>query len=208
MIRASAIIDYAPSVLPQITDITVRADVAGDLNNKHFHIWSANNITAYTVWFNVNSEGTDPNIPYTTSVEVAVATNATAEAVADALVVALEALADFTTATASGATNVATVTNASDGGSTFPTPGWAHTTNQQNAFDAGFTFEVTQVGIAFAMPGNLALVEITGKVLSQKAQHHGPFRGEGAGVLLESPFNWYDIVVIVPQQNVQYMREV
>lgn len=208
LIRASSIIDYAPSVVPQITEITVRADVGGDLNNKHFHIWAANNATAFTVWFNVNSAGSDPNIPFTTSIEVAVATNATGEDVADALVIALEADAAFTTATASDATNVAVVTNASDGGSTFPTPGWAHTVNQQNAHDAGFTFEVTQVGIAYAMPTNLAMVQITGKILSQNYKKHAPFRGDGAGIDIQSPFDWYDIVVIVPQQNVQYMREV
>lgn len=208
MIRASSIIDYAPGLTAQITEITVRADVAGNLNNKHFHIWSANNATAYTVWFNVNSAGTDPRVPYTTAIEVALSTNANTEDVADALGAALEAEADFDTATSSGSIDVVRVTNADDGGSSFPTPGWAHTTNQQNAYDAGFTFLVTQVGLAFTMPTNLPMVKITGKMLSQKAQHHGPFRGEGAGVLLESPFNWTDVVVIVPQESVQYLREV
>lgn len=211
LIRASAVEDYAPSATAQISEITVRADVAGNLNNKHFHIWSANNETAYTVWFNVNSAGTDPHIPYTTSLEVTLATNATAEDVADALALVLVSSgpgADFTSATASGAINVVTVENAANGGSSPVMDGWAPTINEQNAYGTGFGFNITTIGLAYTMPTNLPMVKITGKMLSQKAIQHAPFRQNGSGASIENPFNWYDVIVIVPEHNVQYLREV
>lgn len=213
IIRASAIIDYAPAVLPQIVDVTVRADVGGNLNNKYFHIWAANNSTAYTVWFNVDAGGTDPFIPHTTSIEVAISADDTAASIADAVGVAIAAVSgDFAAATATGTNETVRIENADDGGAAWPSSAWAHTVQDKELFDPGFTYAMIQTGIAFSMPTNLPMVEITGKVKSQKAFHHGPIRRlnnahDGSGILIESDFDWYDIVLIVPAHNVQYMRE-
>lgn len=76
------------------TQITCVADVAGSLNNKYFLIKSAADVTSYYVWMNVNAAGVDP-APGGTGIEVVLATNASASAVATAVAAALDANADF-----------------------------------------------------------------------------------------------------------------
>ncbi len=62
---------------------------------------------------NVNSEGVDPAIAGKTGVEIVLATDATANDVADAVAAALDALATF--AAPNPAANVITVTNSNAG---------------------------------------------------------------------------------------------
>ena len=116
-----------------VQTVTVSADVAGSLNNKYFLIGAGNAGINYYVWFNVNSAGTDPMIANKTGVEVALATGATANDVADAVAAALDALAAFVAP--NPAANVITVTNATSGPFT---PASAGTTT--------FTFAVTAGG--------------------------------------------------------------
>lgn len=120
------------SGVAEVTSITTVADSAGSLNNKVFFIYGASGV-GYAVWFNVNSAGTDPSIPGFTSVAVALATNASANDVADGLYAALDALSDFTSP--NPAANVVVVTNAAAGARTAPDAG-----------NSGFTISVTTTG--------------------------------------------------------------
>jgi hypothetical protein len=97
---------------PEITDFVCKADTAGSLNNRVGYLYSAADATQYYIWFNVNSEGTDPSYAGMTGIEVAVATGAADTAVASAMQTAVDALGDFG---ASVSTNTVTVTNASNG---------------------------------------------------------------------------------------------
>lgn len=121
----------------EVTTITCVADTAGSLNNKVFFIYGANGV-GYAVWFNVNAAGTDPSIPGFVSVSVALATGATANAVADGVSAALDALSDF--AAPNPAAAAITCTCSVDGIRTAPDVG-----------NSGFT-------IVVATPGSSDLV--------------------------------------------------
>lgn len=124
---------FTSGVAEQTTVDTV-ADSSGSLNNKVFFIYGASGV-GYAVWFNVNSAGTDPSIPGFTSVPVALATGATADAVADGVATALDALADFTAANPGA--DIVTVVNAAVGARTAPDAG-----------NSGFTIAVTVTGVS------------------------------------------------------------
>ncbi len=97
-----------------VTLITCGADTGGSLNNKYFFINTAGNLAKYMVWFNVNSAGSAPTLPAGyTGVEVDLATNANANAVADAVASALDLLSGFVAPNPAAA--IVTCTNASAG---------------------------------------------------------------------------------------------
>jgi len=98
--------------LAEITDFVCKADSSGSLNDRIGHLYSASDATHYYIWFNVNSEGTDPSYGGMTGIEVAVATGAADTVVASAVQTAVNGLGDFG---ASVSTNTVTVTNASVG---------------------------------------------------------------------------------------------
>jgi hypothetical protein len=103
----------------QIDTVTFRADVAGDLNHKYWLLRSAQNAQTFGVWYNVNSAGINQ---YTgDSIEVAVATGATAADVAlatgAAIVLAYPALFSIP---APGA-DIITITHTNPGFVTIPT---------------------------------------------------------------------------------------
>lgn len=91
----------------QVATVTTRADVASDLQNKYFYLYSPT--VKYHVWFNVASGGVDPNPGGSTAIAVAISSGATASAVASAVQSAVDALAAFV---ASVNQNVVTITNA------------------------------------------------------------------------------------------------
>lgn len=93
--------------------ITTIADTAGSLNSKYFLLDSANASTKYYVWMNVNSAGVDPMIAGRTGVEIALATAATANDVADGVAAGIDALALFVAP--NPAANIITVTNSASG---------------------------------------------------------------------------------------------
>ena len=94
------------------TIATSTAGVASSLLNKYFIIYSAEDATKYYVWFNVNSEGTDPAVASATAIPVAIAVGATATAVATALQSAVDANADFV---ATRSTTTVSIVNAAAG---------------------------------------------------------------------------------------------
>lgn len=96
------------------TIVTV-ADVSGSLNSKSYNfetITAAGKITKRYLWLDVNAAGVDPAPAGRTGHTVALATNATADNVAAAIQVVLDAIA---TLGASVITNTVTATNANPG---------------------------------------------------------------------------------------------
>jgi hypothetical protein len=122
------------SGVAEVTTIDCIADSSGSLNNRFFLLNAAGGLS-YCVWMNVNSAGVDPSIPGYTSVPVALATNASANDVADAVATALDALAAFT-APNPGA-DIVTCTNATAGDVAAPDAG-----------NSGFTLAVTVEGVS------------------------------------------------------------
>ncbi len=85
-----------------------------ELAGKYFYIFDGAN-SPFVVWFynTTTSQGVDPMIPNTTSVEVDFASNDTANTIADLTAAALDGLAEF--AAPNPGANVITVTNAAAG---------------------------------------------------------------------------------------------
>lgn len=97
-----------------IQTITTVADSSGSLNNKYFFISAGNNGTSYYVWINVDSGGTDPNLPGKTGVEIDISQNDSNSTVAAAVDTALSGIAG-TPFAVSTTDNVCTVTNSTSG---------------------------------------------------------------------------------------------
>lgn len=127
--------------LPEISTVQAVADVSGSLNNKYF-IFYESTTQAYYVWYNVAGGGTDPNptppggITYT-GIAVAIATNATASAVASATNTAINLSTARTTSTV--LTDTVTLTNDDPGNVT-------DTANGAGGASPGFTIATTQQG--------------------------------------------------------------
>ena len=104
--------------MAEVSQVTAGADTAGSLNGTY---WNLSSPTAdYYVWYNVGGTGTDPALAGRTGIEVNITSGATADQVAAATQATIQALADFD-ASAAGA--VLTITNATSGVATAPTDG-------------------------------------------------------------------------------------
>lgn len=127
--------------IAEITEVVCIADVSGSLNNKYFFLNSADDITEYYVWFNVSGGGTDPMIPAKTGIEVTIATNDNANAVATALASDINSAAgaDFTAADVLG---TVTITNDAGGAAT-------DAADAVSPNSTGFSFNITQQGASF-----------------------------------------------------------
>ncbi len=136
MYRGSRVARVADEVV-EVTVITTVADVTDSLDGTYFILWSAKDATLYHVWFNTSGgAAVDPAPPGSTPIEVAIATDATAIAVADAAETAIDAIGDFS-ATADGNDDI-TITNAATGAST-----------DASDFDTGFTpFVISPQGVS------------------------------------------------------------
>ncbi len=110
----------APSTVAatkNVQTITTVADSSGSLNDTYFTFSDAGDVHNYYAWMNINSAGTDPAIEGLTGIEVAGATDVTANTLATA------ARAAITTATAgnivvTGGTNAIILTNVGRGATT------------------------------------------------------------------------------------------
>lgn len=69
----------------EITNVVPVADVNGSLTGTYFLISSANNVTNYYVWININNTGTDPMVSGRTGIRVNAPLNATATQIASAI---------------------------------------------------------------------------------------------------------------------------
>jgi len=100
----------------EITSVTTVADVSGSLSSVYFLISSADNVTNYYVWINVNNTGTNPNISGLTGIQVNIPTNATATQVATAIASAVNGFNGDFNVTSLG--SAVTITNSTVGATT------------------------------------------------------------------------------------------
>jgi len=107
------------------TSILTVADVNSSLQNKYFYIYSANDITKYYVWFNVDGLGSDPTPVGSTGIEVPISSNDPASIIALAIKLVINANSNFT---ASKSKKTVTIENTSPGN-----------TSNSIDFNTGFT---------------------------------------------------------------------
>lgn len=194
-IQLDTIVEYSPSAAAEITDITVLPDVAGVLGGKYFHIFTADNTTTYTVWFNVDNGSSAPVIPYTTLLEVDISLNDSADDVASALQTALDGTSDFSAYVQTEDSTIVNVMNLANG-------------SAQNAADpnqwsqdspdngTGFTFNVTTQGVTDpSLPSSLTMYLITGRRHDQTAYQQSNKFGSYA-------FKKYDFNIIVAERQI------
>ncbi len=150
----------AQSTVPSanVTDVTLAADTAGSRNNTYFIFYTAGNLYGYYVWFNINAAGTDPAVTGLTGIEVAGATNATANTLATAARAAIAAAVSSVVVT--GATSHVIISQLNPGTLTAAANGAGGAT-------AGASFSVTAAGSygAPAQSGLNAVISLDSVVL-------------------------------------------
>lgn len=118
-----------------ITKAETTAGVASNLNNTYFKIYEPDGNNCQGVWFNVGSQGVEPVESGVTMNEVAIAASATADTVAAAVELVIEALAFSSTVLTDTVTytgnNKYNLTNAAD----------------STEAPTGFTFAITTPGV-------------------------------------------------------------
>lgn len=120
---------------PNVTDITLAADSSGSLNSTFFNFGTAGDLYLYYVWFNINSAGVDPAPAGRIGIQVAGATNATANTLATAARAAIAAAVPYVAVT--GATSHVIISQNNPGTLTAAANGTA---------SAGASFSVTAAG--------------------------------------------------------------
>jgi len=126
---------------PQKSCILTVADVAASLNDKYFIIHQANVAkTKHYFWFNVAAGGTDPAVPNATGHEIAIASGATAGAVATAANSVINALAWVNSVISSTDATHIEVTLVDNGETWWARDAW------QTADQTGFSFVNVQKG--------------------------------------------------------------
>ena len=120
--------------IKEITTITCVADTANSLDGDYFYLYSANDITAYYVWYSTSGgSAVDSAISGKTGIRVNIITGETAANVATKTASAIAVYnADFTTTNAVSTQVV--VTNTEEG----------YTTDASDAGSTGFSFAFTQ----------------------------------------------------------------
>jgi Putative Ig domain len=121
---------------PEITQITCRADVAGDLRSTYFDLKGAGGLRRF--WYRVAGTGTAPANPGAGVHVIAIGTDATAAAVATATAAVIDPLSDFLAPAPSSA--VVTVTDSAN----------ATRTDAADTGSTGHSFVVTQQGLGSA----------------------------------------------------------
>lgn len=132
--------------ITELTDVTCVGDTSGSLAGKYFLISGGDSGTDYYVWYKVSGSGTDPLVTGRTGLQVNISTNNTATQVATATAAAIDALADF------GATSLSAVVSV--------TPASAGFTEDAAAGTSGFSISITQQGgTAITYTGGSSLSE-------------------------------------------------
>ena len=139
---------FEPGV-SEISTVKALADISSSLNSTFF-LYNIPGTSFYT-WFNVGGAGVDPNISGFTSIEVAIAVDASASVVAGAIQVAMDAIGGITAVLSSETVTlsndaVGSVVDIIDGG-----------------VGTGFTFKVTQQGADTAID-SVSIVGGTSKI--------------------------------------------
>ncbi len=120
-----------------IQNITCVADSSGSLNDKYWIFYSPGNTTAYYVWYNINSAGTDPAVANMTGIQVAAATDAADTVIATATRAAITAAVSTSILVVSGATTHVILNYAKIG---------TVTAAANSATSPGFSYSVTAAG--------------------------------------------------------------
>lgn len=200
-IRVTSVVEYAPSDVAQIVTVATVADVNSNLNNKYFHLFSADDATIYTLWLNVGGAGVDPKIPNTTSLEIAIAIGDSANTIATLLSNDIDdsTFVDFS-ASASG--NVVTITNSGFGGANAPLNPLIELTKSINeSVETGFTFEVTTIGTKTAdAPASATWFQIDGTIFLDKAVWQG-------NKYQPIPFTRKTVRLIIPENRILRIEE-
>lgn len=155
--------------------ITTKADVAASLNNKYFVVHEPVTQAKHVFWYNVATTGVDPAVPNSTSHAIAIASGATAGAVATATSAILAALTWVDSSTVSDVKHITVVLDvagpayaARDGFGTNKT-GFTITTSQFGSVpvdlggtegDISFTQEPSFIEITTPQTGDFVLDEI------------------------------------------------
>jgi hypothetical protein len=138
-------VSYYGDGQPEISQITFNSDIAGNLNNKYFFIWSAGNATKYYVWFN-NGTGVDPDPDSgnSTPIEVQYDNNDAASTLADLAADAINSTIDFGAAAHDKVLIVANTLNGTSSNTATGSSGFLPYTLQQGSNEnliAVLTFE-------------------------------------------------------------------
>lgn len=201
-IRVDSITEYTGGAIAMVQTIQVTADVSGSLNNKYFHIYTANDAIGYTVWFNVSSSGTAPEIGLSVNVEVTLSANDSVGTVATAVQTAINALAGFSAIVNSEGdrlqvTNAGTGTATQAHGPVFETQG-----TQKDLADPLFTYTIiTGDGDAYgqiALPSSLVLYRIIGS----KPNNYMEFNHSTYNIV---PFKRNSIDIVVTEHQLMLM---
>lgn len=159
---------YVGKNMKQVELITCAADEESSLNSKYFLLYTPAGLR-YLVWFNVATAGVDPDLDGYTSVPVAIAEDANANAVATAVQTAIAALPAFTGSTVSG--KIVTVKHAAEGYSNE-----AHDA-QDSLKQTGFGFELSELGDKFErmgfIDGDITVSGLAQQVLDVTAHQTG-----------------------------------
>lgn len=131
----------------EITEITTAADVSQSLAGKYFNYFTPNG--QYAFWFQVDGVGAAPGLTGVFLRQVNISENDTADTVATALQIVMDAQADIS---ASVLASVVTATNSDFGSVVDASDG-----------SAGFTFNVTQQGIT-TITDSIEVTSVQGQV--------------------------------------------
>lgn len=151
---------------PNVTDVTIAADTAGNKNNKWWIFYTAGNLRGYYVWYNINAAGTDPAVAGLTGIEVAGATGATATTLGGATRTAVAAA--VSAVTVSGATSHCIITQNNPGTLTAAA-------NAAGGDSAGASFSVTAAG-SYGVPAisGLDVVVSQGSIVLARVGYPSP----------------------------------
>lgn len=149
----------APSA--NVQTITAVADVSGSLNSTYWTFYTAGNAFGYYVWYNINSAGVDPAPAGLTGIEVAGATNVTANTLAGATRTAIAAAVSTSLVAVTGSTSAIILTNAQAGAATAAANGTA---------SPGFSYSVGTTGSFGTCSGLVVKVKKNSTVLMTLSQ--------------------------------------
>lgn len=199
-IQLDTITEFSVTATANVVEITAIADVAGSLGGKYFHLYSDDNTTIYTIWFDVNNGSTAPSVPYTTLAEVDISANDTPTTIAAAMQSVINSLSDFTAIVTSADATVIEVTNGTNGSArTAHDPN--NTTLDTPSNGTGFTFTETTKGITDpTIPSSFIFYRITGRIHDAQAYQRG-------AEFKEFPFKTRSIEIITDIRNILSITE-
>ena len=170
----------------EVQDVTCAADSSGSRNSTWWKFYASGDVAGYYVWYNINSAGVDPAPAGLTGIEVAGATDATANTLAGATRTAIAASTAASYVTVSGATSHVILTNKQFGACTAAANGTS---------SAGASFSITTTGTFGYASGLVIQVKKNSTVLATYS-YPSPTQPLLSGVVSAS-FSAGDVVNVV-----------